>query len=39
MQDLAVFAPVPEPETYAMILAGLGPMGFVAHFRKSQIGL
>ena len=25
---------VPEPETYAMMLAGLGLMGFVAHRRK-----
>ena len=32
-QDLAVFAPVPEPETYAMMLAGLGLMGFVARRR------
>lgn len=35
-QDLAVFAPVPEPETYAMMLAGLGLMGFVARRRKSR---
>lgn len=28
-------APVPEPETYAMLLAGLGVMGFVAR-RKSR---
>ena len=34
-QDLAVFQPVPEPETYAMILAGLGIMGFVARRRRS----
>lgn len=27
--------PVPEPETYAMMLAGLGLMGFVARRRKS----
>ena len=33
-QDLVVFAPVPEPETYAMMLAGLGMMGFVARRRK-----
>jgi hypothetical protein len=33
-QDLVVFAPVPEPETYAMMLAGLGLMGFVARRRK-----
>ena len=36
-QDLAVFAaPVPEPETYAMLLAGLGLMGFVANRRKQK---
>jgi hypothetical protein len=28
-------ASVPEPETYAMLLAGLGMMGFVARRRKS----
>ena len=28
-------APVPEPETYAMMLAGLGLMGFVARRRKN----
>jgi DNA-binding beta-propeller fold protein YncE len=28
-------APVPEPETYAMLLAGLGLMGFVARRRKN----
>lgn len=28
-------APVPEPETYGMLLAGLGLMGFVARRRKS----
>ncbi|MFA7349586.1 MAG: choice-of-anchor I family protein [Methylotenera sp.] len=27
-------APVPEPETYAMLLAGLGLLGFVARRRK-----
>jgi hypothetical protein len=32
-QDLAVFAPIPEPETYMMLLAGLGLMGFVARRR------
>ena len=30
----AVMAPVPEPETYAMLLAGLGLIGFVARRRK-----
>ena len=29
-------AAVPEPETYAMLLAGLGLVGFVAKRRKSQ---
>lgn len=28
--------PVPEPETYAMLLAGLGLMGFVARRRKTN---
>jgi len=28
--------PVPEPETYAMLLAGLGMMGFVARRRKNK---
>jgi hypothetical protein len=27
---------VPEPETYAMLLAGLGLMGFVARRRKQH---
>jgi hypothetical protein len=27
---------VPEPETYAMLLAGLGAMGFVARRRQSR---
>jgi hypothetical protein len=39
-QDLAVFAPapatpVPEPESYAMLLAGLGLMGFMVRRKKS----
>lgn len=30
------FNPVPEPETYAMMLAGLGLLGFAARRRKQQ---
>lgn len=30
-----VYAPVPEPETYAMLLAGLGLMGVVARRRRA----
>jgi hypothetical protein len=29
-----VFAPVPEPETYALMLAGLGALGFAARRRR-----
>lgn len=29
-----VFAPVPEPETYSLMLAGLGALGFVARRRR-----
>jgi hypothetical protein len=32
----ATFAPVPEPETYAMMLAGLGALGFVGRRRKAK---
>ena len=35
-QDVVVFAQVPEPETYAMLLAGLGLIGFSARRRKSD---
>jgi hypothetical protein len=39
-QDLAVFSkivtPVPEPETYAMLIAGLGLMGFIARRRRNK---
>ena len=34
-QGSLVLTPVPEPETYAMLLAGLGVLGFVARRRKS----
>jgi len=34
---LSAFAvPVPEPETYAMMLAGLGLMGFISLRRKNE---
>ena len=32
----AVAAPVPEPETYAMMLAGLGAIGFMARRRQAK---
>lgn len=31
-----MLAPVPEPETYGMMLGGLGVLGFLARRRKSQ---
>lgn len=33
-QDVVVFAPVPEAQTYAMMLAGLGLIGFSARRRQ-----
>jgi hypothetical protein len=36
VRDGDVAAPIPEPETYAMMLAGLGLLGFVARRRKQQ---
>lgn len=33
----AVAAPIPEPETYALMLAGLGIVGFVAARRRSSV--
>lgn len=33
-QDQLYITPIPEPEAYAMLLAGLGLMGFVARRRK-----
>ena len=35
-QDQLYMLPVPEPETYAMLLAGLGLMGFVARRRRQR---
>lgn len=32
-----VSSPIPEPETYAMLLAGLGLLGFAARRRKSRL--
>jgi hypothetical protein len=34
-QDIAITTPVPEPETYALLLAGLGWMGAVVRRRKA----
>lgn len=34
--ELSVAAPVPEPESYAMLFAGLGLIGFAARRRKVQ---
>lgn len=32
---ISVAAPIPEPETYAMMLAGIGAIGFLARRRKA----
>lgn len=32
---ISVTAPIPEPDTYAMLLAGLGTVGFLARRRKN----
>ena len=36
-RDLVIFTAVPEPETYAMLFAGLGLMGFVAARRRKKV--
>ena len=36
LSGVTVAAPVPEPETYAMLLAGLGLMGSIARRRKQK---
>jgi len=38
-QDVIVFTPVPEPETYALMLAGLGLLGFAERRRKRKLAL
>jgi hypothetical protein len=35
-QDQLYITPIPEPETYAMLLAGLGLLGFVARRRRQR---
>lgn len=35
-QDQLYIMPVPEPETYAMFLAGLGLMGMIARRRRNS---
>ena len=34
LHTFSVLSPVPEPQTYGMMLAGLGLMGFMAHRRR-----
>jgi hypothetical protein len=36
LDNVCVTAAVPEPETYAMLLAGLGLLGFISHRRKQE---
>jgi hypothetical protein len=35
-EQVALSTPVPEPESYALMLAGLGLMGFIARRRKQK---
>jgi hypothetical protein len=35
-QDQLIATPIPEPETYAMLLAGLGPLAFAIRRRKRK---
>lgn len=37
LQYTAITTPVPEPETYAMLLAGLGLMGAISRRRKNRV--
>ena len=39
LDNVAISAPVPEPETYAMMLAGLGALGFMSRRRKGAARL
>jgi hypothetical protein len=36
-QVIANAIPIPEPETYALMLAGLGLVGFMARKKKGEI--
>lgn len=37
-QDVAVFRRVPEPATYALVLTGLGLLGFTSRRKKQNLG-
>jgi hypothetical protein len=37
LEGIATLAPVPEADTYAMMLAGLGLVGFMAHRRRQSV--
>ncbi len=39
LQVLEEVTPVPEPETWAMLLAGLGLVGFAAQRRKARLAV